>query len=354
MAVMMGGGGGIPGPKPPPEDPILALMQQYGLDVGSTGPAIDYQQQMQEAYAPQFSYLDNLGKQSVNRANESGDKLQQLYSALQGQIGGQEKGIRTTYDQSLKDVSGAYGQALGTVKNSFDSSRNGMADTLARLGIEEAAPSAVGKQSAMQALMQSVLGANNQAAGNTLRSGKQSAITFNTQQKNAAGLAGVEAQSGLRGKLQDFLSQLDLKRADLSTQVNTGALNMKSQADQDAYARMKDERDFNYRMGKDKADYDLALQKLTGSSQASPKLDPLGQVNQLALQLYGNSQGAGNAVKAVTDALAEMGSNGEDVSYASLMATLNRRLQHLRNGQGPGDQGNLRQLAALLYDQMYG
>ena len=352
---------GVSPPPPkrkPAVDPIQALLEQFGVDLGagSGSASIDYQAQMRDAYAPQFDYLDQLGRDATTRADASGKTISDMYKALQGSIAGQEKGIRQNYDQSLKDVTGAYGSAIGNVDRAFDSSRNGLADTLARLGIEEAAPSAVGKQSAMQALIEGTMNANNLAAGNTIRSGKNSAIAYNTQQKNAAGLAGNEQVMGVRNKLTDFLNQIGMQRATLNSQVNSSALDMQSRAQSDEYARMKDERDFNYRLAKDKADRDLELQKLmgTGSNGQAAKLDPLGEVNQLALQLYGNERGAGNAVMVITDALSKMSNSGEEVTFGGLLDQLNRQLQHLRGGQGPGDQGNLRQLAALLYDRMYG
>lgn len=357
-------GGGMVAPKKPivggalvgavagqaaPMDQINALLASYGAPIG--GEDIDYYAQAQQAYEPQFDYLDSLQKQSEGRVATGTEELKKLYASLQSQISQQAGGIKSNYDTSIKGVNIAYGNALGNVKQGFDSSRNGLAETLQRLGIQEAAPSAVGKQSAMQALLQGALGANQMAATTALGQGKQSALTFNTQQQNAAGLAGAEAQKGLRGKLEDFISQLNGRRADISTQVNNSAMGMEQSAQKSAYDQFADERDFNYQMAKDKAANDLAYAKLAGGGAESPKLDPLGQVQQLANTLYGNEQGANNAVKAVTDAIQAMSNEGEEVSYASLMAKIKQRLQQA-NGR-VGDQGNLERIASLLYNQMY-
>lgn len=357
MAQMIGDGPnrGVSPPPPvrkPPVDPmeqINALLASYGAP--PSGQSVDYYAQSQAAYAPQFDYLDKLGDQSEARVASGTEELKKLYTSLQQEIANQEGGIKSNYDTSIKGVNDAYGSALGNVKDSFDESRNGVAEMLKLLGIEEAGSNTVRKQSAMQALLQGAMGANQMAASSALNQGKQSALTFNTQQKNAAGLAGAEAQSGLKSKLEDFMAQLGMKRADLSSQVNNQALSMQSSADQNAYKQWQDERDFNYRMAKDKADQDLGYAKLAGDG-APAKLDPMGQVEQLAMQLYGgNKQGASNAVKAVTDALAAMGNNGEEISYATLIQTIKERLMQA-NGR-VGDQGNLNSIAALLYDQMY-
>jgi hypothetical protein len=278
-----------------------------------------------------------------------------MYDALAKSIGADASGINTNYDSGIANVKSAFGGALGATKASYDQSRNGVADTLARLGIQEAGANTTAKQSAQQALMQNIISANGLASQNALSEGKQAALTYNTAQKQNAGFVGNEKRAGVKTQLADFLNQIDMKKAELGTQVNQTAMGLQSSAAEQAYKSQQDAQDqawkqqqFDYQRAKDKADLEYKYASMTGTQ--GPKLDPLGAVQALATNLYGNSQAAGNAVQAVTDAMSTLQGS---YSLADLYAKINERLQHLNNGNGPGDMLKLRQLAAELYDKTH-
>lgn len=346
---LIGAAGGSAAKLPDPLEELRQLM------AGMSGGGFDYQAEAQQMYAPQFSYLDQLSADAQKRAEAAKKDLSGLYGALSSSIYGQEGGIKKNYDTGIKSAGDAYNQALAAVGDQFDNTRNNSAEILQRLGIQEAGSNVVGKSNHMEALLSSILGANNTATQNAMRMGKSAAVNYNTQQGGAAKLAGAEAQSGLAEQLGAFLQQLGGKKADLQSQVNQSAFGMQQdaqksalQAAQDQYKAMIDERNFNYRMAKDKADYDLRSAAQTGNSA---KLDPMGNAQQLAMSLYGNQQSAGNAMKAVTDAMIEASRGGSKPSLGTLLATLQKRLAHLNGGQGPGDWSSLQRLAALLYNQ---
>lgn len=356
MVMAQGGGGGGSDKRKP--DALAALMAKIGASTGTSlgatpdvgGGATDYYGQAMGVYDPRFDYLDSMEDRSRGRASEGDAQLKALYAALARQIAGQAGDIKSNYGQGLKSTDAAYDGAYGNIKATYDQSRNGVADTLARLGIQEAGANTVGKQSQQQQLMQNILSANGLASHNALEQGRQSALTFNTQQKNNAGLVGAEARTGLKQQLMDFLGQLDMKRADLNTQVNQTAQGYEQQAAQQA----SEQEQFDYQRAKDAAElkykYD-ALGAKSPSGGTSTKGDPLGSVNQIALDAYqGNQQAAGNAVKAVTDAISALGT--DDFSFAELMDTVKRRLLQA-NGQF-GDQGQVNRIAAAIYEQMYG
>lgn len=351
------GGGMVSGKKKP--DSLAALMASIGAMTGQTagelpsGPdygqdSVDYYQQALSAYAPQFDYLDQAGASARSRA-ASGDKgLAALYAALSKDILGQAGGIKQNYDSGINQVGQAYNQALASVGQSYDASRNGVADTLARLGIQEAGANTVAKQSQQQALMQSILAANGMANKNMLSAGRSSALRYNTEQATNAKYAGAEQRSGLKRQLASFLDQLAMKRADVQSQANQYGMQMESQAASSAGAAARDDRDFQYKVAHDKALLDLERQKLTGSTKPTAATDPLGKVSQLAMQLYGNQQGASNAVKAVTDASNQL---PDGFTYNQLIDEIHNRL--IKANGRVGDEGYLRQLAALFYQQMY-
>lgn len=346
-----------PPPRPRPADTAVDPMVELQKLIASLqqgGGSNDYYADAQAIYQPQFSYLDQLGKGAESRAASSGKQLSGLYGALQSGIKGQEKGIHSNYDSGIKNVGAAYNQALDAVGDQFDNTRNNSAEVLQRLGIEQAGSNVVGKSNQMEALLSGILGANNMATQNNLQQGENAAVTYNTQQAGAAGLAGAEAQTGLQKQLADFMNQLAGKRADLQSQVTSTAQGYEQDAQksaiqqaQDEYKRMIDERDFNYRMAHDKA---LLDSKVTSDNT---KLDPGGNMEKLAMNLYGNQQAAGNAVNAVMDAMHDESLGGKKPTLAQLLSTLEQRLENA-NGNGnanyrPGDWNYLQRLAQSLY-----
>lgn len=355
-----GGGGGTPKPKPytppapTPYDPMKELAAIMAA-LGGGGGSVDYQAEARNIYAPQFGYLDKLSGDAVGRAAEGKKDVGALYNALAASIQGQEKGIKNNYSQGLAGVKGAYGAAQNNIDTQFDETRNNSAEILERLGIQQAGGNVIGKSNQMEQLLQGIMGANNLAAQNVLNQGQQSSLAFNQAQVGASKLAGADAQKGIDRQLNDFLNQIMGKKADLNSQVAQSAFSMEQDAQKsaieqarDQYKMMMDERDFNYRMAKDKADYDLRASQLLNGDKS--KMDPMGQAQQLALSLYGNEQSAGNAMKAISDAMMEAGNNnmGEKPTLAGLLSVLQNRLKGA-NG-GINDWSSLQRLAALMYD----
>lgn len=352
MVALQGGSSGAPY-KPPraEDDPFLILQQlmQQGAGTGGGG-SVDYMSQAQQMYAPQYQYLDQLTSSAQQQAKAQQAKLQQIYGALSSDILGQNKTIGSQYDSGINNVNSAYNGALQATGARFDQTNSEAEEILRRLGIEQAGANVFGKSGEAEKLLSGIIAANGGAAATNLREGKQSALTYNTNMGSAAKMAGAEAQRGVGSKLQEFLQQIGLKRADLDTQRNQTRFSLESDAAKLAqqqqnsmYDQYRDARDFEYMRAKDKADYDL---KVAGMSGDKAKLDPLGEVQQLALQLYPNQQAASNAMRVLTGAVTDMG--GDVPSLGALMQYIRNHLMNV-NGRF-GDEAQMQRLAALLWE----
>jgi hypothetical protein len=339
------------------EDPmaILAAIMAQGGSAQYSGPPADntdYFAAASQVYDPQMDYLSDLEKKTKAQAAASGKSIDQVYAALAASIGGQASGIKSSYNDALSQSGAAYNQAYNQSKGSFDSARNGVAETLARLGINEAGANTVGKQSEMQQLMQGIISANSLAQKNALTSGRQSSLDYNTAMQSGAKLRGADARAALTSQLNDFLNQLGMKRADLKSTINQTAMSMQSDASKSAYDQWRDQQQMNLereKMGIDAAQFGAKMMADSASKSASStgdlsKMDPVGAINTLASQMYGNSQAAGNAVKAVMDTVRY---GGNDMSLPAFLDLLENR------NRGANDLGNLRRLGVELYRRMF-
>lgn len=351
-----GGSGKLPPKAPAPVDPLAelkALLDANG--VGANMGNMDYQAQAQAAYAPSFDYLDRAGNNARGNASSASNAIKRVYGQLANSINSQGAGIKRDYQQGITGVNNAYREALANSGQRFDQTNEESADILERLGIEQAGTNVLNKSNETERLLQGIVEANGLGAANALRQGRQSALTYNTQQGSAAKYAGAEAQQGIQKQLMDFLSNLEAKRAELGSQVNQYGLSLQSDAAKAAAAGgpnfddMFKLKELEYRMAKDKADYDLNAAKITGNTD---KLDPLGAVRQLAMNLYqGNGQAADNATDVVLRVASDMGSElgGGPITLEALMSRIRNTLME-KNGR-VGDLPQLQRLAAEYMSQ---
>lgn len=356
MASLQGGGAGGGVPKPP-MDPLEELKQMLtAAGVGSNAPvgsSSDYLKAAQQAYAPQLGYLDQAAAGAKANAANAGKSVDQIFNALSKSILDSGIGVTNSYNSGINDVNSAYNSAINASNQRFSQSNQESANILQRLGIQEAAPNVLGKSNEMRALLDGIMQANGLANSNYLRQGKQSAQTFIREQGNTAKVQGAEARSGISRQLQAALDALASKRADLGTQINQSALSMQSDAQKaqssnwtDIWDRMFKTKSLENDMANQKAQLDL--KSLTAGNQN--KMDPLGEVQRLASQLYPNSQAASNAMRVVTEAATQaVGPDGK-LSMKQLMDKITENLMKA-NGR-IGDYAELQRLAALYMKQM--
>lgn len=319
----------------------------------------EYLKQAQQIYAPQFDFLDQQAASTKKQATTSKSELTALYNALSKDILAQQPGINQNYSTGIGGVNAAYGQGIGDINKMYDTSRDSQLAILKQLGIEQAAPNILQDNANGRTFIEQIMKANQQGTTNAMRQMNQADLSFNRETANSSRLAGVNQRSQIDRQLLDILNQISGKRADIMSNVNQTAMGMQSeaaklaQAQAEAAQRQQNWQDeFNLRLAEDAA-------KQAAQKQDTSKLDPGSQVNQLALQLYGNPQAAGNAVAALRDAWAMDRQSGGEVSgnITSPVDLYNEVMARLIKANGPKAQtegGKLSQLADLMYGLLHG
>lgn len=320
----------------------------------------EYLKQAQQIYAPQLDFLNQQASQTQSQAKSSKTALNALYGSLAADILKQQPGIKTNYGQGISGVNDAYLQGIAGIDQMYNQSRDSQLAILKQLGIEQAAPNTLQDNANGRTFIESIMRANQQGTSNALRQMLQADLGFNRETSNTARLEGANQSSMIDRQLMDILNQIAGKRADVMGQVNQTASGMQSeaaklaQAAAEAQQRQQNWQDeFNLKIAEQKLKYE-AQQK-----QDTSKLDPGSQVNQLALQLYGNPQAAGNAVAALRDAWArdrEMGGkiSGAITSPIDLYNEVMARLIEANGEKARTEGGKLSQLADLMYGLLHG
>ena len=361
MVFQQGGGGGIDPAdlqKRAAAQAAAALGDAFQIpnfnpgDFGGSAD-VDYMAMARQMFAPQTQYLDAQAEAARKRGAQNDRQVAGYYNQTVKDILGMAGGIKQNYASGRNQVGAAYNQALGSVGQAYDKSRDDQLAILKRLGIEQAAPETLEQNAGDRAFIQSVLAANNQGNQNMLTQMGAAAGTFNTEQGNITRQAGAEARTGLKRQMEDILAQIAGKKADVEGQINQQRFSLESdaqkaqrEAEQNAYGRYKDERDFNYRVANDKATLDLRRMGMAGEDKGAT--DPLGKVYALANTIYGNPQSGSNAVRLISEALGE---SNPTTAAQFIQAVMSRA--HRANPV-VNDEANLQRLAALMFNEMYG
>lgn len=320
----------------------------------------EYLKQAQQIYAPQFDFLDQQAASTKKQAGTSKSELTALYNALSKDILAQQPGINKNYATGIGGVNSAYSQGIGDINQMYDTSRDSQMAILKQLGIEQAAPNILQDNANGRTFIEQIMKANQQGTTNAMRQMNQADLSFNRETANSARFEGANQRGNIDRQLLDILNQIAGKRADVQVGVNNTASSMQSEAaklaQQAAEAQQRQQNwqdEFNLRIAEDAAKQQAAKQ------QDVTKLDPMSQVNNLALQLYGNPQAAGNAVAALMDAWSADRRTGGEVSgnitnpidlYDEVMA----RLVKANGNRAKTEGGKLSQLAAQLYGLLNG
>jgi hypothetical protein len=319
----------------------------------------EYLKQAQQIYAPQFDFLDQQAAATQKQAATSKNELSALYNALAKDILAQQPGINKNYSTGIGGVDSAYAQGIGDINKMYDTSRDSQLAILKQLGIEQAAPNILQDNANGRTFIEQIMKANQQGTDNALRQMNQADISFNRETSNSSRMAGVNQRSQIDKQLLDILNQIAGKRAELQTGVNQTASGMQSEAAKLAQQQAEQQQrqsnwqqEFDLRLAEDAA-------KQAAARQDTSKLDPMSQVNSLALQLYGNPQSASNAVSALLDAWAadrKMGGKnpGPITSPIDLYDEVMARLIQANGDRAKTEGGKLSQLSALMYGLLHG
>jgi hypothetical protein len=157
---------------------------------------------------PDYSaYRASLEDMVLNPESGLSPRLQAMYNQLAEQAGANQQRISDIYGGASENVGSVYDTSAANVGDAFSSSQRQLADSLARLGIEEAAgqvmPQAAGRQaSALAALEQGRAGGLSALERYGASSGD-----FASQMGQAAQQRGVEQNEFLLGALQRQLAE---------------------------------------------------------------------------------------------------------------------------------------------------
>lgn len=328
-----GGGGGAVKKKPKPNTQAMNaadFLAQLGQN--------NYASQAADIYAPQFSYLNQEGSQIRGNYAQGDQKLRQLYSNLVSSIVGDRGQIRSDYGSAIGANNANTSAGLNTIDAHYRNSQSEAAKLLQSLGISDSVGYALGTSNQDRNAIEGVLASNGAAYGNQLNTERGSSLEYNRDQANISKQIGTEKRAGLQSDLQKALSQLAQQRAQLQSQQASTAQSLQSNAASQAYKQQQDQ-----------IDNELALKKL--ELQYGPKAGqsslqgPGGALATEAAQLYPNQNAAQNAIKAVTDTLAQYGTKTPGNVNDFVQAVLARN-PHATDVQ------QLTDLAQLLFQQL--
>jgi hypothetical protein len=185
-----------------------------GTGTGATQPApgrtIEELMALAAQYAPQPDYSQyraSLENMVLNPETGLSPRIQAMYNELAARAGENQQRVSDVYSGATENVGSVYDTSAANVGDAFSSSQRQLADSLARLGIEEAAgqvmPQAAGRQaSALAALEQGRAGGLSALERYGASSGD-----FASQMGQVAQQRGLEQNQALLGALQRQLAE---------------------------------------------------------------------------------------------------------------------------------------------------
>jgi hypothetical protein len=169
-------------------------------------------------------------KNGVRSEGALGDaRLQAMYTQLRNSIDADEGGIRQNYDKGTAEVGAHAGEAAANVTEAYQAARDAQTQQLSALGIGDAAAVLAGQGGAAAADQAHAVGniAQNQTTNqNQLAQHKTSAVDYNTNIGNAAGLAGDSRRAALQGNIQKQIAQLILAQGQEKSQQMGGKIDL--------------------------------------------------------------------------------------------------------------------------------
>jgi len=303
--------------------------------------------QLGPAYQAQLAAINNASGQAKQQASAGDAQLAAMYKALGIDIGKNASTINNNYNQSYGTVNAAYAGGKKDVNSVFDAGQANTSALLQQFGIEAAAPDALGQSYANEALINGIMGANQQAANNSLGLSRQGDLSFNTAQQNIAGYEGNSQRSALQQTLQKVLAQYSNQALQAQGTYNSQLAERQYDMENSYLKNMQDQQNQAY------SAYNSSQQGASESQQPSisqqwSMMGPMDKGYYQASQLFG-PQGAGLAMDLVVKAGQQNPSSGFDM--ISKAAKLNAELRKTNPAQAVDDQA-LQSLAAFMYEQI--
>lgn len=169
-------------------------------------------------FGPQYQILQNLVDQAKSQYDTGFSTIGSVYNSLADKVAAQSGDIRNQYDQTGQRVGGAFNEAINSVSGTALKNQQAIAEMLQRLGIQQAAPDALG---GIGEQMQRQVGylAQNQASRGAFNAQQgQNELDFNNRTAANDRLAGTNKQADLTRNYGQQQFDLGNKKLDLQSQ----------------------------------------------------------------------------------------------------------------------------------------
>jgi len=339
------------GPSQKPPDPLQLLTNLLNQ------PPPDFNQLAQEqlgpAYQAQLSAINNAKGTAKNTAGYNDKQLQAMYAALAKDAGANANVIKQNYADSFNSVNNTYNSGKADSNAVFNSGQAKVNALLSKLGIQAAAPDALGQSYTNQGLINGILNANQQGAVNALNLGKQGDLSFNTAQQNIAGLEGNNRRADLQQLLGKTLAGYDQQALQASGNYNSQLAQRQYDLQQSYLGQLQQQQNTAYGAYHDMMDeqYKLSQSQTPSLSQQWNMMSPVDKGYYQASNLFG-PQDAGKAMQLV---MANGNSNAQNsFDFVQKVLAANSELMKTdpANAIPPNQIQQLQSLASFMYDQV--
>jgi len=308
---------------------------------------IDYTKAARDIYEPSLDYLDDQAGAAKARNAKNDRDIASMYAGLVKSIQGDASGIAGNYNDSINQVGQGTKAAVGAIDRTYDTSAAEQEAMLRRLGIQAAAPDVLAQGTRDESFFKNMASQSGKSVADMLAAERAGALEYNTSQANISKQTGVDARAKNKLSLEDVLSQIMGRRADLETQINSQAANMQSSATEQLLKAQSDAQDQDMKQARLALDT-AKFQASNSQSQQQNNKDPWANVSLLAQQLYPGGDyehGSGPAIRAIQDT----------VRLSSAPLDLNDFIQQvMKRNPGAHDKNQLAQLATAAYQGLYG
>jgi hypothetical protein len=185
-----------------------------GTGTGATQPApgrtIEELMALAAQYAPQPDYSQyraSLENMVLNPQTGLSPRIQAMYNELASRAGENQQRVAGIYDEATQDVGSVYDTSAANVGDAFTSSQQQLADSLARLGIEEGGGQALSQATGRQASALAALEQGRAGGLSALERYGASSGDFASQMGQVAQQRGLEQNQALLSALQRQLAE---------------------------------------------------------------------------------------------------------------------------------------------------
>lgn len=191
-------------------------------------------------FAPQYQALQMAANNAQTQYNKADPIIEGLYQKLSGDIRNQ---AQATQDQATAQAAarGTQGQDLqSNIANTYASTQNNQADLLAKLGLQDAAPTTLQAGTNDSAWQQGQAATNTASAKDYINATGTNAANFENQTATATDTQGAVARQNLLGQLSSALSQVDQQRLGVASDQSQAASTLGLTLSDRNYGQQKD------------------------------------------------------------------------------------------------------------------